>query len=261
MAQKVSNGLDLLLQRIINLGDPTGPTDAATKQYVDNLIRGLDWKASVRVKTTANITLSGTQTVDGIALAAGDRILVANQTDQTQNGVYVVAAGTWSRANDFSDSQSVTASAAVTVEQGSAAADTVWLLITDGTVTIGTSNLVFSQLGGGITYTQGNGILVSGTVISAKAATAGGILVSAAGISVDRSLVPNKYAANVPAGSTSAVLTHNLGTTDIVPALYDLTGAKPKSMLPEVEPTDANTATIYFATAPTSGQYRVVLMG
>src|SRR5439155_16102584 len=120
MVQKVGNGLDLQLQRIINLGDPQSPTDAATKQYIDNLIRGLDWKASVKVATTANISLTGVQTIDGVLLAAGDRVLVKTQTDATQNGVYVVATGAWSRAADFDGSNGdVTASAAMTVEQGS----------------------------------------------------------------------------------------------------------------------------------------------
>jgi hypothetical protein len=74
---------------------PTRPTalQAATKQYVDNAITGLDFKQSVRAATTANITLSGTQTIDGVALIAGDRILVKDQSTANQNGIYVVAAG------------------------------------------------------------------------------------------------------------------------------------------------------------------------
>src|ERR1700741_5009272 len=66
-------------QRITSLADPTAATDAATKQYVDNVASGLDTKASVRAATTANVVLSGTQTIDGVALVAGDRVLVKAQ--------------------------------------------------------------------------------------------------------------------------------------------------------------------------------------
>jgi hypothetical protein len=87
-------------QKITNLATPTADTDAANKVYVDNLIQGISAKDSVKVATTANITLSGTQTIDDIAVIAGDRVLVKSQTTSSQNGVYVVAAGAWSRTLD-----------------------------------------------------------------------------------------------------------------------------------------------------------------
>ena len=79
MARKVMNGLDLQSQRIVSLGDPSGAQDGATKNYVDLAVQGIAWKAPVRVATTASITLSGTQTIDGVAVVAGDRVLVKNQ--------------------------------------------------------------------------------------------------------------------------------------------------------------------------------------
>lgn len=262
MALKVGGtGLDLLLQKIINLGDPTAPTDATTKQYVDNLIRGLDWKQSVKAASTTNHALTGTQTVDGYAAVAGDRVLLKAQTNAAENGIWVVAAGAWSRPTDYNDSTAVTASAAVTVEQGTTNHDSVWILTTDGTITVDTTATAWSALGGGITYTAGNGILITGASIAAVAGTGGGLLVTSGGITVDRSVVPYKYAANVPSGSTSAALTHNLGTTDVIPAIYDISGAVPVLELIEAQITSANVVTLVFATAPTAGQFRAVILG
>lgn len=262
MAINIGNGLNLGGQRIVNLGDPSNPTDAATKQYADNLIRGLDWKASVKVATSGQQALTGLPMIDGYQTVAGDRVLVKANTTASENGIYVVASGAWSRASDFDGANGdVTASAAVTIEQGTTYADTVWMLTTDGPVTVGTTALTFSQLGGGQSATAGNGITVTGTQVAVKAATGGGILVAAAGVSVDRSLVPNKYAVNVPSGSTSAVITHGLNTTDVTVAVYDISGASPVLVFTDVTITSATQVTLTFATAPTSGQYRVVVTG
>ena len=86
--------------RITGLGDPSTAQDAATKAYVDAVVQGLDVKPSVRVATTANITLSGTQTIDGVAVVAGNRVLVKNQSTGANNGIYVVAAGGWTLRHD-----------------------------------------------------------------------------------------------------------------------------------------------------------------
>jgi len=86
---------------ILRAATPAGDSDVATKQYVDGLLAGLHWKESVRVATTANITLSGTQTIDGVSLSADDRVLVKNQSSADENGIYVVASGSWSRSSDM----------------------------------------------------------------------------------------------------------------------------------------------------------------
>jgi hypothetical protein len=86
--------------KITNLADPTNDQDAATKYYVDTVAQGLDVKASVLVATTANITLSGAQTIDGVSVVAGDRVLVKDQTTQADNGIYVAATGAWARSAD-----------------------------------------------------------------------------------------------------------------------------------------------------------------
>jgi len=77
---------------------PTGSTDIANKLYVDSVAIGISWKAPVTAATTTNITLSGTQTVDGVALVAGNTVLVKNQSTSSQNGIYTVNTGAWTYA-------------------------------------------------------------------------------------------------------------------------------------------------------------------
>lgn len=149
----------------ITLGaDGTSSLDAVSKQQLDAAIQGVDVKEGVVAASTINLVLSGTQTVDTIALIAGDRVLVKNQTSQTENGVYVVAAGAWSRATD-ADTAAELQGALVVVAQGSQA-NTGWYQITD-TITLGVSNIVFNQFFGAGTYAaDGNGIELTGSTFS-----------------------------------------------------------------------------------------------
>lgn len=124
----------------------TSNQSVVDKAYVDGIINSLDVKNSVRVATTANINLSGLATIDGISLAVGDRVLVKNQTNQTQNGIYVVASGAWTRAVDADESLELTYGTLVNVVEGSTLARTVWILNTQDPITLGTSQLVFNQV-------------------------------------------------------------------------------------------------------------------
>src|SRR5262252_6693496 len=150
---------------INNVADPTNPQDAATKNYVDNAIAGLSWKAPARAATTANITLSGTQTVDGVALIANDRCLVKNQTTTSANGVYVVAAGAWTRSTDCTTGAQVL-NMAIYIEEGTSQADTGWTQTANAPITIGTTPLVYVQFTGAGTYTAGNGLTLTGNVFA-----------------------------------------------------------------------------------------------
>ncbi|WP_123726295.1 phage tail protein [Pseudomonas protegens] len=126
----------------------------ATRSYVDakvlEEIYKLDSKQSVRVATTANIALAGLQTVDGVALVTGDRVLVKNQTVPKDNGLYSAAAGPWTRTADADTSAKVTSALIVSVEQGTTQADSRWQLITDDAIVLDSTPLVFQNMTQGL---------------------------------------------------------------------------------------------------------------
>jgi hypothetical protein len=145
--------------------DPTSALQLATKQYVDAVAQGLDPKASCVSATTANITLSGTQTIDGVALIAGDRCLVKDQTLSQNNGIYLVASGAWTRATDM-DSWAEVPGAFTFIEQGTLYADTGWVCTSNAGGTLGTTPITWVQFAGVGSYTAGTGLTLTGTQFS-----------------------------------------------------------------------------------------------
>jgi hypothetical protein len=158
--------------RITNVDDPTDAQDVATKAYVDATSSGLDVKNSVRAATTGNITLSNTQTIDGVALAVGNRVLVKDQTAGEDNGIYVVASGAWTRAEDFDNTpgSEVTAGAFTFVEEGNTNADSGWVLTTNNAITLGTTVLEFAQFSGAGQITAGDGLSKTGNRLDVNVA-------------------------------------------------------------------------------------------
>lgn len=148
-------------------GDPSTALQAATKQYVDNVATGLlDFKPSVRAATTGTITLSGTQTIDGVAVIAGDRVLVKDQGTASANGIYVVAAGAWSRSADTDTSGEVTSGMYCYVEEGTTNGNAGFVLSTANPITLGTTSLTFIQFTGLGQITAGTGLQKSGNTLS-----------------------------------------------------------------------------------------------
>jgi uncharacterized cupin superfamily protein len=105
---------------------------------------GLAWKAPVRAATTANITLSGLQTIDGVVLVSGDRVLVKNQTNQKTNGIYNVGAGAWTRAVDFDENTEIVSGTQVVTTSGSVNVGGVYRISTPDPIVLDTSNLTFA---------------------------------------------------------------------------------------------------------------------
>ena len=159
--------LNMSNNRITNLPSPVDDADAATKAYVDANSQGLDVKSSVRVATTGNVDLSSAlangSTVDGVTLSSGDRILVKNQTDASENGIYVAqASGAAVRATDFDSDPEVTSGAFTFVEEGTANGSNGYVLVTPEAITVGSTDMSFEQFSGAGQIEAGAGIKKNG---------------------------------------------------------------------------------------------------
>src|SRR5215469_41341 len=163
--------LNLGNQTIQNMADPVNPTDAATRQWVlANIAGGVVSSSTVMVASTgANLTLSGTQTVDGVALSAGNTILVKDQTTASGNGIYTVNAGAWTRMAAM-DTWAEVPGMSVSVQEGTANHDTIWLSTADPGGTLGTTPITFVQLPGPSDIVAGAGLVRTGQVIDVVAA-------------------------------------------------------------------------------------------
>jgi hypothetical protein len=180
-----------------------------------DVLSGLSSSAAVKVPcraaTTAAIALSGLQTIDGIALAAGDRVLVKDQTDTTQNGVYVAATTSWRRGQDFDGARDVAEGTIIRVNEGSTWAGFFFALTTSGTVVFGSTSITFATTGGPGTISAAMLPVVSAaTLATARTAmvvlgTAGGSMTGAineayllrgdipSGFTLDLSVIPANF--------------------------------------------------------------------
>ncbi len=232
--------VDLNNLKIINLATPTNSNDAARLIDIQvGSVAGIDNKPSARVGSTANLTLSGLSAIDTITPVAGDRILVKNQTTASQNGIYVAAAAAWARSSD-----TITPNTFLFVEEGAINQDTQWMVTNNGTITIGTTAINFSQFGapgsasgtanritvvGGVvdiaaTYVGQNSLTTLGTVSTGTwngtdiAVADGGTGASTAAAARANLGTVGKFSANLAALTAGVYLnvTHGLGTTDIL---------------------------------------------
>ena len=183
---KGSGVVDVNSSRISNLTDPTQDQDAATKSYVDNVVNGLDVKESVRLATTANLastynngagtltaSSNGALSIDGVTVSTNDRVLVKNQTDTKQNGIYVVTATgdgsnpfVLTRAGDADAASEITGGTFTFVEQGTANSENGFVFTHDGTPTLGTTAITVTQFSGAGQITAGDALTKSGNPLN-----------------------------------------------------------------------------------------------
>lgn len=281
--------VDMGGQRVANVADPVEDSDAANKGYVDSVAQGLDAKGSVRVATTASISLTGIQTIDGVDVVVGDRVLVKNQTLASENGLYVVQALNWARTSDMNEGDEVP-SAFTFVEEGNVNADSGWVVTTDAPVVLGTTPIEWTQFSGAADINAGDGLTKTGTTLDVGAGA--GIVVNADDIEVDfatnvpladgtasagtvdraaredhvHPADPNKtgkYAATISGDGvqTMFAFTHNLGSRDTI-AMVRQNAAPYAQVEVDIEATTTNQTTVRFAVAPSIGtNYRFIAVG
>lgn len=238
---KITNVLDANGFAITNLPDAASAQSPVTLAQLNAAVQGYSWKSPVRAATTANITLSGAQTIDGVSVIAGDRVLVKNQTTGSANGIYLAAAGAWTRATDF-DTAAEVLGASTFVSEGTTQGNSVWLQTADAPITLATTPLVFTQISGGSSYTAGNGVSINAGVVS-----------------VDPTVTARKASATIGDGTaTTITFTHNLNTQDIHVAVKEV--ATNAGVLVDYVANGVNTVQLTFGTAPTNSQYRVTVI-
>lgn len=210
--------------RILNVGDPSADTDAVNKQYVDAIAQGIDAKGSCLAATTANVTLSGSQTIDGVAVGFNQRVLVKNQTNPAENGIYYTGplpiVSAWVRAQD-ADTWNELVSAYTFIEQGTTNGNNGYICTVQAGGTLGTTPVTWAQFSGAGQIDAGTGMTKSGNTLNVNTASSSRIVVNADNIdlattgvtaSTYKSVTVDAYG-RVTAGTNPATLS-GFGITD-----------------------------------------------
>lgn len=219
------------------------------------------------VATSSLPSLAGLQSVDGVLITAGSLVLTTAQPSSVNNGLWTASSGTWVRAADYSTGSYLAKDTCVFVANQTAGAPGV---TNNGTIWqqqgasgfIDTAASTWARLGwmgAPFTPAAGNGIAIAGSTFSANVLSGGGILATGSGLSSDPNITPRKFVGVVPGGVTVAGITHSLNTTTPVVSIWD-TGSN-TLVLAGITVTGPNTLSIEFASAPATGQYKVVVLG
>ena len=262
MARKFFTDIDLQsVSKVVNLPSPVDNGDAANKAYVDSLVEGLAWKDSTRVATQSNLNLSSPgSTIDSVTMASQDRVLVRNQSTQSQNGIYVWngASTAMTRSLDASTFAELE-QAVVTVEEGTDAGSSFRQTQINGT--IGTNDIIWTSFGTAAPAASETtaGIAEIATQAETDAGTDDARIVTPLKLATWSGRI-KKYAVAIGDGSnTSYTVTHNLASRDVHVTVYN--ASTYDEVTTDVTHSTTNTLTIVFATAPSSNAYRVVVVG
>lgn len=193
LTNKTISGGSVTGAAVTNLPSPTNSADAATKAYVDSVAEGLDAKASCLAATTGNITLSGAQTIDGVSVTAGARVLVKDQSNAAENGIYVAASGAWARASD-ANTWTELVSAYTFIEQGSTQSNNGYICTVQAGGVLGSTPVTWSQFSGAGQITAGAGMVKVGNTLNVQSASNARIVVGADEIDLANSgITPGTY--------------------------------------------------------------------
>lgn len=202
--------------KITGLGTPTANGDAATKSYVDGVAQGLDPKGSVKALATTNITLSGTQTIDGVALSADDRVLLTGQNTVAENGLWVVSGGAWTRPTDFDSAGDVSEGAYVFVEEGTSY-EGMGFVLTElaGTFGGGYTTQTWQQFTGAGQITAGDGLTKTGNTLAVNPGDGVEINSDAVRVKLDGATLTRSGSGLKVTDGTYAAATHSHASTDV----------------------------------------------
>lgn len=246
-------------QKLTGLADGTAGSDSATYGQVLALINNQVFKTAVRVATTGAITLSATQTVDGVSLVAGDRVLVKDQAAPAANGIYVVAGGAWIRATDADASTELSPGSIVPVADGATNGDKLFMLTTNGPITLGTTGLTFQAYGAssGEIGVAGAGLTKTGVTYDVVGGT--GIQVGPDLVSIDTAVVVRKYTQSVP-NAAQPSFPHGLGNKFAQVQVVE-TATGDLVIVPFTNTNDNTTVLDFGSIAPAAGFYTVNIQG
>lgn len=198
---------------------PTLPDELVDLRYVTALAQGFTFKEAVRVATTANITLSGAQTIDGVSVVAGDRVLVKNQSNPIQNGIYEAASAGWTRTTDFDQDAEVFQGAAMLVLNGSTQVATQWAQNAVDPI-VGTDPITFIQISAPVLFEAGDGLDLASTTFSLDLKANDGLAIKSTELGVDYDdssigIVTNKLAVKA-GGVTNAMLAGSIADSKLL---------------------------------------------
>ncbi|AZU97632.1 hypothetical protein PGDDIFCJ_00002 [Thermus phage YS40_Isch] len=264
MPKQIRTDLDFLnVSRIINLPDPVNDGDAVNKKYVDALIEGINWKDNVRAASTSNVDISSPgPALDGVTLNIGDRILLKDQTTQSENGIYIFngPSSPLTRAPDANTAKELI-NAVVLVDEGTSNAGTVWRQ-TNVITNLGTDNVVFQPFfpSAPLATITTAGIIRIATQAEVDAGTTPDAAVTPLTLN-NWSKAPKRYTATIgDTTNTVYTITHNLNTRDIHVSVYNNSGNYDDVEV-EVRRPSVNSIEIRTSSPPGNNALRVVIIG